>query len=89
MIDNVAAVDDEVEAMEDELLVLKQQVEESQRTISRLEESKRNLNEQLKLEKRRFVEADKENQFLRSRAPAGRLYFSFLLMFCRHKSPLH
>lgn len=77
------AVEDEVEAMEDELLNLRQQLEESQRTVNRyddlgtcsyhfrLEQSKRNLNEQLKQERRKVGESEKEIQFLRTRGVAG------------------
>lgn len=63
--------EDDVEALEEEVHSLKQQCEEAQRTISKLEHSKTNLAELLKTERKKNLEAEKEMAILKKSATGG------------------
>jgi len=63
--------EDDVEALEEEVHSLKMLVEESQRTISKLEHSKTNLADLLKVERKKNMEHEKELNVLRKDKGGG------------------
>eukprot|EP01125_Pyxidicula_operculata_P011975 TRINITY_DN3925_c0_g1_i2.p1 TRINITY_DN3925_c0_g1~~TRINITY_DN3925_c0_g1_i2.p1 ORF type:complete len:1422 (-),score=336.90 TRINITY_DN3925_c0_g1_i2:51-4316(-) len=63
--------DDDVEELEEEIRRMTMKLEESQRTIKQIENSKKHLANLIKIEKQKYSEAEREASLLRSQGKGG------------------